>query len=105
MLAHETDTKPPTSTLVVEEQQPGSTEFTFTTSEPATVYYTLDGSRPTLSSPKLTPSGLREGAGSVTVTDRTEVRWFSTDIAGNTEARYKPDGNGQNFRRQVVTVS
>jgi hypothetical protein len=39
------------------------------------------------------------------VTDRTEVRWFSTDIAGNTEARYQPDGNGQNFRRQVVTVS
>ena len=55
--------------------------------------------------PKLTPSGLREGAGSVTVTDRTEVRWFSTDIAGNTEARYQPDGNGQNLRRQVVTVS
>ena len=103
-LAHETDTKPPTSTLVVEERQPGSTEFTFTTSEPATVYYTLDGSRPDLGSPKLTPSGLREGAGSVTVTGSTEVRWFSTDIAGNTEARYQPDGNGQNYRRQAVTV-
>jgi hypothetical protein len=103
-LAHETDSKPPTSTLTVQKQQPGSTSFTFTTSEPATVYYTVDGSRPTLGSPKLTPAGLREGAGSVTVTDRTEVRWFSTDIAGNTEARYQPDGNGQNFRRQVVAV-
>ncbi|HET7800012.1 MAG TPA: M14 family metallopeptidase [Humibacillus xanthopallidus] len=103
-LAHESDSKPPSSTLSVEKQQPGSTSFTFTTSEPATVYYTLDGSRPTLASPKLAPAGLREGAGSVTVTDRTEVRWFSVDIAGNTESRYRPDGNGQNYRRQVVTV-
>jgi hypothetical protein len=103
-LAHETDSTPPTSTLSVQQRQTGSTSFTFGTSEPATVYYTLDGSRPTLSSSKLTPAGLREGAGSVTVTDRTDVRWFAVDIAGNTEARYRPDGNGQNFRHQVVAV-
>ncbi|GAB3060932.1 M14 family zinc carboxypeptidase [Intrasporangium mesophilum] len=104
-LAHETDTTPPKSKLVVTKQAAGQTSFTFSTSEPSTVYYTLDGSRPTLSSPKLASSGLREGAGAVTVNARTEVRWFSTDIAGNTESRYRPDGSSQNFNHQLVAVS
>jgi hypothetical protein len=72
--------------------------------EPATVYYTLDGSRPTLKSPKLEAAGLREGAESLTVDKTTEVRWFSVDIAGNVENNYKPDGRHTGYRHEVVRV-
>ena len=103
-LAQQQDKQPPTSKLKITVRAPGYTSFTFDTSEPATVHYTLDGSRPTFSSPKLTAAGIREGAGAVTVTSQTEVRWFATDIAGNTEARYRPDGDRQNFNSRVVNV-
>jgi len=32
------------------------------------------------------------------------VHWFSLDAAGNIEAMYNPNGNGNNYRKQVVTV-
>lgn len=103
-LAHENDRMVPKAHLKVTEQQPGSTTFTFTTNEPATVYYTIDGSRPTFDSPKLTAAGLREGAGSVTVNSTTEVKWFSVDIAGKVESRYRPDTKAQSFQHEVVKV-
>jgi hypothetical protein len=103
-LAYTRDHEPPASELVVRDQQDGSTAFSFTTSEPATVYYTLDGSRPTLSSPKLRAAGTREGPESITVTATTEVKWFSVDIAGNVERLYRPDGTDNNYRHQTVTV-
>jgi hypothetical protein len=103
-LAYTRDHEPPASELVVRDQQDGSTAFSFTTGEPATVYYTLDGSRPTLSSPKLRAAGTREGPESITVTATTEVKWFSVDIAGNVERRYRPDGTDNNYRHETVTV-
>ncbi|MGN6751388.1 MAG: M14 family metallopeptidase [Intrasporangium sp.] len=103
-LAHQSDTRPPKSTLQVTKQEPGSTSFTISVDEPGTVYYTLDGSRPTFESPKLKSSGMREGAESITLRSSTEVRWFSVDIAGNVESRYSPAGKAQNFNKQIVTV-
>ncbi|TYC18753.1 M14 family zinc carboxypeptidase [Actinomadura syzygii] len=102
--AYASDKAPPKSKLVVDGRQPGSTTFTFTTSEPATVYYTLDGSRPTLKSPKLTAAGTREGPEKLKVDKNTEVKWFAVDIAGNVENHYNPDGDRQNYRHQWVTV-
>ncbi|MFF3439973.1 M14 family zinc carboxypeptidase [Streptosporangium sp. NPDC002721] len=82
-----------------------SSTFTFATDEPANVYYTLDGSRPTLGSTKLAAAGMREGAQRITVTRDTEVRWFAVDIAGNVENGYRPDGHGDNYRREKVRIT
>ncbi|RCG28642.1 zinc carboxypeptidase [Sphaerisporangium album] len=94
----------PRSDLKVTAKAPGSTSFTFTIDEPANVYYTLDGSRPTLSSPKLTAAAMREGAQQLTVDRTTEVRWFAVDIAGNVERGYRPDGHADNYRKERVEV-
>ncbi|WP_432925088.1 M14 family metallopeptidase [Microbispora sp. CA-135349] len=101
---YQKDKQKPESKLVVAGETDGSTTFTFTVDEPANVYYTLDGSRPTLSSPKLTSSGMREGAAKISVDKTTEVHWFAMDLAGNTENGYKPDGNGKKYNTQTVTV-
>jgi hypothetical protein len=98
------DKERPESDLKVTGRTDTSTTFTFTLDEPANVYYTLDGGRPTLSSPKLTAAGMREGPQQLTVDKTTEVHWFSVDIAGNVERNYRPDGHGDNYRRERVEV-
>jgi hypothetical protein len=102
--AYATDHMQPRSTVKIVKQEPGATTFTFGTSEPSNVYYTLDGSRPTYNSPKLALAGMREGVGNITVNSNTTVNWFSIDIAGNVESNYKPDGEGTNYNKQTVTV-
>jgi hypothetical protein len=103
-MAYGKDKKAPNSKLVVSEKQPGYTDFSFTVSEPATVYYTLDGSRPDFSSPTLQAAGTREGPQTLTVTADTTVNWFSTDVAGNIENGYQPTGIGGGYRSQLVKV-
>jgi Zinc carboxypeptidase/Chitobiase/beta-hexosaminidase C-terminal domain len=103
-LAYEKDRRSPRSTLSVTGRDAQSAKFTFTVSEPATVYYTVDGSRPTLNSPKLRSAGLREGPETITVGRTAEVKWFSVDIAGNVENHYKPDGRHTTYRHQIVRV-
>ncbi|WP_067177129.1 M14 family zinc carboxypeptidase [Microtetraspora niveoalba] len=102
--AYADDRQAPRSELKVTGRTAGSTSFTFTVDEPANVYYTLDGSRPTLSSPKLTAAGMREGAQQISVGATTEVHWFAVDIAGNNEKNYKPDGNGKNYNKARVVA-
>ncbi|MEV4755894.1 M14 family zinc carboxypeptidase [Micromonospora sp. NPDC049559] len=94
----------PDSKLRVTARTDTSTTFTFTEDEPANIYYTLDGSRPTLNSPKLTSAGMREGAQQLTVDRTTTVRWFAVDIAGNIENNYRPDGRHDNYNREQVRV-
>jgi hypothetical protein len=103
-LAYSKDKTPPSSTLSISARNPGSTAFTFSENEPSTIYYTLDGSRPTLTSPRLTSAGLREGPETIKVSKATQVNWFSVDIAGNVENHYRPDGKDDKYRHQVVTV-
>ncbi|MEV4379266.1 M14 family metallopeptidase [Streptosporangium sp. NPDC049644] len=98
------DKKQPKSELSVTGQTGTSATFTFKTDEPANVYYTLDGSRPTLGSTKLAAAGMRESAQQITIDKTTEIRWFAVDIAGNVENNYKPDGNGKNYRKEKVKV-
>jgi hypothetical protein len=102
--AYATDKIQPKTSLRIVKQELGVTAFTFSTSEPANVYYTLDGSRPTYSSAKLALAGMREGMQSITVNSDTTVNWFSIDIAGNVESNYKPDGQGSNYNKQAVAV-
>jgi len=102
----DTDHQRPATTLV---PGPGSyeepVEVYFEASEPVTVYYTLDGSRPTLSSPTIQGAGVREGAQTLLVSHTVEIKWFSVDAAGNIEGNYDPDHNGQNYRRATVVIS
>ncbi|MDM5317354.1 M14 family metallopeptidase [Fictibacillus sp. b24] len=68
-------------------------EVSFRTSEPATIYYTLDGSRPTYESQKLQLSGTREGAETLTFNKTTTLNWFSVDASRNVENKYEPGKN------------
>lgn len=84
------DDEAPVSELVVTDRQEDSTSFQLlATSEAANIYYTLDGSKPTLDSPMVESAGLREGAEVFTVTDKTKVQWFAVDMAGNREKLQK----------------
>jgi hypothetical protein len=103
-LAFSGDDKAPKSKLEVTGRTDTSATFTFSINEPANVYYTLDGSRPTRNSPKLVSSGMREGTQQLTINKTTQVRWFSVDIAGNVENNYKPDGKNNNYRQEKVEV-
>jgi hypothetical protein len=98
--AHGNDVTPPKTTLVLTEEG-----VTFDATEPVSIHYTLDGSRPTYASPMVTSAGLREGAAPIPLEPgTTTVNWFSVDAAGNVEAKYNPNGHGDNYRTQVVTV-
>ncbi|MGY0004474.1 M14 family zinc carboxypeptidase [Micromonospora sp. I033] len=99
----DTDHQRPTSGLsVTPSDTPGMVDVTFTVTEPAAVFYTLDGAVPTYSSTLYASAGIREGGETLTVPAGTTVHWFSVDAAGNVENNYQPDGTGRNFRKGIV---
>ncbi|MEO3769252.1 M14 family metallopeptidase [Micromonospora sp. B9E7] len=102
------DKKDPTSQLV-----PGAGRYSkpvdvrFETSEPATVYYTTDGSRPTLESPRYAATEFREPGQVFHVTETTTFRWFSVDSAGNIERNYDPTKKDKrnNYRTATIRIA
>jgi hypothetical protein len=97
------DSQRPTSTVkVAKSLEAGMVRVSFDVTEPAAVFYTLDGATPTYASSLYAASGLREGAESLTVPVGTQINWFSVDSAGNVEKGYRPDGNGKNFNKATV---
>jgi hypothetical protein len=88
----------PSSTL-------GMVNARFTVSEPAAVFYTLDGSTPTYASTLYASAGVREGGELLTIPVGTRIHWFSVDSAGNVERNYRPDGRGRNFNKAVATLN
>lgn len=81
---YETDHQPPQVQAVPGQgKYAGPVGLRFETSEPATIYYTLDGSNPTTSSTVYKASGVREGPETITLTQSTTVRWFGVDAPGN----------------------
>ena len=89
--AHGNDVKPPTTTLVLTDEG-----VTFDASEPVSIHYTLDGSRPTYASPMVSSAGLREGAAAIPLeSGTTTAHWFSVDAAGNVESMYNPERRRQ----------
>lgn len=76
----------------------------FTTSEPAAVFYTLDGSTPTYSATLYASGGVREDGELLTIPVGTNVHWFSVDSAGNVERNYRPDGRGRNFNKAIARL-
>jgi hypothetical protein len=96
---YELDHSPPVVKAVFTPTASG-VDLTFTQSEPADIYYTLDGSTPTTSSSHWQPAGPRQRvqpihlpAGSIT------VKFFGVDIkdqaSGVRSDRYHPQGNTQ----------
>ncbi|MFI6265641.1 M14 family metallopeptidase [Micromonospora sp. NPDC051006] len=92
-------TRPGSTLTVAPSSTPGMVNVTFGVSEPASVFYTLDGAAPTYSSTLYGSAGIREGGETLTVPAGTRINWFSVDSAGNVENNYKPDGNGKNYRK------
>lgn len=66
----------------------GEAAIKFATSEPAAVYYTLDGSAPTMASQVYNSSGIREPGEIIRFSTTTTVRWFAVDAAGNSSGNY-----------------
>ncbi|MFS0646417.1 M28 family peptidase [Siminovitchia sp. 179-K 8D1 HS] len=100
-----TDETNPESTLSVEEGTYNEPiEVKFETSEPATVYYTLDGSRPTLKSKVIGVAGTRDGAETLTIDETTTIKWFSVDAAGNIENGYDPDGEDNHYNEAKIVI-
>jgi hypothetical protein len=83
----------------------GPVELTFELTEPADVYYTLDGSRPDLDSPRIEFSGPRQGQQAITITETTTIRWFAVDVAGNVQNNYNPNGGGKNYLQATIKIN
>ncbi|PLR94660.1 M14 family metallopeptidase [Bacillus sp. T33-2] len=99
------DKKPPaTITVPLKGKFSEPVDLRFVTSEPATIYYTLDGSRPTFESQKLKLSGTREAAETLKIDKTTTIKWFGVDAAGNIERNYNPLGKGRNFNSVTITI-
>ncbi|WP_254119661.1 M14 family metallopeptidase [Bacillus sp. FJAT-29790] len=99
------DHQPPSTKVVPGAgKYDGPVEVKFDLSEPATIYYTLDGSRPTYESARIALSGTRESAESITITKSTTINWFAVDASGNAEKNYKPEGNGKNYNSATFTI-
>jgi hypothetical protein len=84
----------------------GPVDVIFRTSEPASIYYTTDGSRPTLESPQYKATEFREPGEKLHVTETTTFRWFSVDTAGNVERGYDPakPGTRGKFREATIRI-
>lgn len=80
----------PTSSLLTHTED-GSVHVTFTSDEPATIRYTVDGSAPTEDSPAYDRIRMRELAGeTIVVPPGTTVNWYAVDMKGNVEGDYDP---------------
>ncbi|MEV6812884.1 M14 family zinc carboxypeptidase [Micromonospora sp. NPDC051296] len=102
------DNKKPTSQLVPGGgSYPGPVDVRFESSEPATIYYTTDGSRPTFDSPRYAATEFREPGQVFHVSETTTFHWFSVDTAGNIEQNYDPSDNDtrNNYRKATITVA
>lgn len=98
------DHQRPNTSLAVVDSGDGWVEIGFERSESATIFYTLDGSRPTFASDQILSAGIRLLDGTLTLTADTTVQWFSIDAAGNIENNYNPRGNGENYNKKSVIV-
>ncbi|MFZ7943380.1 MULTISPECIES: M14 family metallopeptidase [Bacillaceae] len=102
---HSKDKQPPSTKAVPGNGKfSGPVEVAFETSEAATIYYTLDGSRPTFQSAKLKLSGTRENAETLKIGKTSTLNWFAVDAAGNIEKNYNPISKGNNFNTVTLTI-
>jgi hypothetical protein len=94
----------PVTTAVLTTNEDGTVTLAFNRSEPATIFYTTDGSRPTFASPQIQSAGIRLLDETLSFSVDTTVTWFSIDSAGNIENNYNPNGTKKNYNRVFVDV-
>ena len=94
--------RPESSVRTTPSATPGHVDVMFDTTEPASVFYTLDRSAPTYDSTLYGAAGIREGGETITVPVGTTIHFFSVDAAGNVEKNYRPDGKGKNYNKVTV---
>ena len=101
------DRQRPTSELVPGQgTYDGPVDVVFQTSEPASVYYTTNGARPTLNSLRYKATEFREPGETFHVTETTTFKWFAVDTAGNVERGYDPNrpATAGRFRQATITI-
>jgi hypothetical protein len=81
---YELDHTPPTVSANFKPNPDGSIDLTFNQSEPADIYYTLDGSTPTTSSAHYQPAGPRQRVQPVHLPagSHVDLKFFAVDIKG-----------------------
>jgi hypothetical protein len=79
-LGYEQDHTPPVVTPKFAANPAGGLDLTFDQSEPADIYYTLDGSTPTESSTPYAPAGPRQRVQAVHLPGPVTLKWISVDI-------------------------
>ncbi len=84
-MEYELDHDPARTQLHSERQANDSVNVTFSMSEPATIYYTTDGSTPTTDSTTYEAANIREPGEVLNITQPTTFKWFSVDVKGNVE--------------------
>lgn len=99
------DKKPPKSKITPNQgKYKTPVNIQFESNEPATIFYTLDGSRPGFYSARININALREGPENLLITENTTINWFAIDAAGNIENNYNPFGNGKNYNSATITI-
>jgi uncharacterized protein YbjQ (UPF0145 family) len=97
--------RPKTQVQVAPGSTAGTVDVTFTRTEPVSIFYTLDGSRPTFASPQIQSAGIRQLDETLTLSAATTIKWFSLDQAGNIENGYDPSGSAENYNRAEVSIT
>ncbi|WP_262852876.1 M14 family zinc carboxypeptidase [Mumia quercus] len=101
---HDTDTVTPVSEVkVTSSTVEGKVNVEFATNEPASVFYTTDGTVPTMHSTRYAAAGLREGGERIKVDQGAEIRWITIDSRGNVERNFVPGREG-NYRTWIAEV-
>jgi hypothetical protein len=96
--------RPKTQIQTAPGTTPGTVDVTFTRTEPVSIFYTLDGSRPTFASEQIQSAGIRQLDGALTLSSPTTIKWFSVDQAGNIENGYNPESGAANYNEAFVSI-
>ena len=83
-LGYEQDSTAPVVTPKIVSNPNGGLDLTFDQSEPADIYYTLDGSTPTRESTAYAPAGPRQRVQAVHLDGPVTLKWISYDIKKQT---------------------
>lgn len=104
-LDYERDDVPPVTTVeVTDSATEGKVNVRFDTNEPAAIFYTLDGTVPSLQSTRYDAAGLRDTNGELLKVDEgTEIHWIAVDSRGNVERHFVPGTDG-NYRTWIAEV-
>jgi hypothetical protein len=98
------DSQRPETKVVSTDNGDGTASFTWSRTEPVTIFYTLDGTRPDFGSEQISSGGIRLLDVPITVSETTKVNWFAIDSAGNIENNYDPSGHANNYNKATVKV-